>query len=51
MTAPPIGEVTGWAGHRLLDTVIGRTIALIAPCMLWPRDSDTAETVPGPAAA
>ncbi|MEZ5143795.1 MAG: FUSC family protein [Acidimicrobiales bacterium] len=33
------GDAIGtWASHRLLDTIIGSTLALAATYLLWPRD-------------
>ena len=49
MAGAPTGDVFGWAGHRLLDTIIGCAIALVATYLLWPRDREEEETVPVPA--
>jgi uncharacterized membrane protein YccC len=49
LAGAPTGDVTGWAGHRLLDTIAGCAIALVATYLLWPRDREAAETVPVPA--
>jgi MFS family permease len=49
MAGAPTGDVTGWAGHRLLDTIVGCGIALVATYLLWPRDREDRETVPVPA--
>jgi hypothetical protein len=38
--------VGDWAGRRVLDTLLGCTIALLASYLLWPRDRETEETVP-----
>jgi hypothetical protein len=46
MAGAPTGDVTGWAGHRLIDTALGCAIALVATYLLWPRDRETTETVP-----
>jgi hypothetical protein len=46
MAGAPTGDVTSWAGNRLLDTVIGCAIALLATYLLWPRDREDKETVP-----
>ena len=46
LAGAPSGDVTGWAGHRLLDTIAGCAIALAAMYLLWPRDRETEETVP-----
>jgi hypothetical protein len=49
LAGAPTGDVTGWAGHRLLDTMVGCAIALVATYLLWPRDREAEETVPVPA--
>jgi uncharacterized membrane protein YccC len=49
LAGAPTGDVTGWAGNRLLDTIVGCGIALVATYLLWPRDRETVETVPAPA--
>ena len=46
LAGAPTGDVTGWAGNRLLDTIAGCAIALFATYVLWPRDREVAETVP-----
>ena len=48
MAGAPSGDVTGWAGHRLVDTLVGCGIALVAMYLLWPRDRETEEPVPAP---
>jgi hypothetical protein len=50
LAGAPTGDVTGWAVNRLLDTIAGCAIALVSTYLLWPRDRETAETVPVPAA-
>jgi uncharacterized membrane protein YccC len=52
LAGAPAGDVTGWAGNRLIDTIIGCGIALAATYLLWPRDeeADGAETIPAAAA-
>ena len=50
LAGAPTGDVTGWAGHRLLDTIVGCAIALLATYVLWPRDREAKETVPDAAA-
>jgi uncharacterized membrane protein YccC len=50
MAGAPTGDVTSWAGNRLIDTVIGCVIALAAMYLLWPRDREEEATVPVPAA-
>jgi hypothetical protein len=49
MAGAPTGGVTTWAGNRLLDTIVGCAIALVATYLLWPRDREDKETVPVPA--
>ena len=46
MAGAPTGDVTAWAGNRLLDTVLGCAIALAATYLLWPRDRESPEAVP-----
>ena len=41
LAGAPTGDVTGWAGHRLIDTIVGCAIALVATYLLWPRDEET----------
>ena len=52
LAGAPTGDVTGWAGNRLIDTIVGCGIALIAMYLLWPRDreAEATETVPVAAA-
>lgn len=50
LAGAPTGDVTGWAGHRLLDTILGCAIAVAATYLLWPRDREAEETVPAAAA-
>lgn len=38
LVGAPSGAIATWAGHRLLDTVIGCTLALGSMFLLWPRD-------------
>lgn len=49
MAGAPTGDVTAWAGNRLLDTVLGCAIALAATYLLWPRDRASQEVIPVPA--
>ncbi len=42
----PSGAVTEWAAHRLVDTLIGASIALAAMLLLWPRDAPSDELSP-----
>ena len=37
LTAIPSGDFTGYAGARLVDTVIGSALALGSGYLLWPR--------------
>lgn len=48
LAGAPTGDVSGWAERRLLDTVVGCAVALVATYLLWPRDSSTEETIPVP---
>ena len=48
MAGAPTGAVAHWAERRLLDTVVGCAIALVATYLLWPRDRTTEESVPVP---
>jgi hypothetical protein len=48
LAGAPTGDIAGWAGHRLIDTVVGCAIAVAATYLLWPRDRETTETVPAP---
>jgi MFS family permease len=45
LAGAPTGDVGHWAGRRLLDTIVGCAIALVATYLLWPRDRETTETV------
>ena len=50
LAGAPTGDATSWAGHRLLDTIVGCAVALVATYLLWPRDRETeAAPVPAPA--
>jgi uncharacterized membrane protein YccC len=46
LAGAPTGDIAGWAGHRLLDTIVGCAIALVAMYLLWPRDRPAETTVP-----
>ena len=48
LAGAPTGDATSWAGHRLLDTIVGCAVALVATYLLWPRDRET-EAAPVPA--
>jgi uncharacterized membrane protein YccC len=48
MAGAPAGAVGNWAERRLLDTLLGCAVALVATYLLWPRDSETEEAVPAP---
>ena len=46
LVAGPTGDLETWAGHRLLDTLLGCAMALASMYLLWPKDKpddDTAE--------
>lgn len=43
----PSGAVTEWAAHRLLDTLIGSALAVLALLVLWPRDRPKREAEAG----
>jgi len=43
----PSGSVTEWAAHRLLDTLIGSALAVVALLVLWPRDRPKREAEAG----
>jgi MFS family permease len=49
LAGAPTGDIAGWAERRLLDTIVGCAIAVVATYLLWPRDRETEETVPVPA--
>jgi len=34
-----------WASHRLVGTLVGCALALVATNLLWPRDSEVGEPV------
>jgi len=46
MAGAPTGAIGTWSTHRLLDTLAGCAIALVANYVFWPRDSATEEPVP-----
>jgi Fusaric acid resistance protein-like len=46
MAGGPSGAVGTWTTHRVIDTVVGCAIALVATYLLWPRDSEADEPVP-----
>lgn len=50
LAGAPTGDVTAWAGNRLVDTVVGCAIAVVATYLLWPRDREAGGTVPATAA-
>jgi Fusaric acid resistance protein-like len=41
LTGAPAGAIGTWAGHRVLDTLVGAGLALAATYLLWPRDEPT----------
>jgi hypothetical protein len=46
MAGAPTGAIGTWSTHRLPDSVIGCTVALVANCLLWPRDREADEAPP-----
>ena len=40
MAGAPTGAIGDWTQRRLLDTLIGCAIALVATYLLWPRDKE-----------
>ena len=48
LAGAPTGDATSWAGKRLLDTIVGCAVALVATYLLWARDRET-EAAPVPA--
>ena len=46
MAGAPSGDIGGWAGHRVVDTLVGCAIALVATYLFWPRDRETKTPVP-----
>jgi uncharacterized membrane protein YccC len=46
MAGAPTGAIGTWSTQRLLDTVAGCAIALIANYLFWPRDNEAQETPP-----
>jgi uncharacterized membrane protein YccC len=48
LAGAPTGDVDGWAVHRLLDTVVGCALALVATYLLWPSDEEEEAPVPVP---
>jgi uncharacterized membrane protein YccC len=46
LAGAPTGAIGTWSTHRLLDTVIGCAVALVATYLLWPRDREADETLP-----
>jgi uncharacterized membrane protein YccC len=46
LTAFPSGDFVGFAGARLVDTLIGAALALAAGYLLWPRSRHLATAVP-----
>jgi len=43
MAGAPTGAIGTWSTHRLLDTVVGCAIALVANYLFWPRDRPAEE--------
>jgi uncharacterized membrane protein YccC len=46
MAGAPTGAIGTWSTHRLLDTVVGCTVALVANYLFWPRDREADATLP-----
>ena len=46
LAGAPTGAIGTWSTHRLLDTVVGCAIALVANYLFWPRDNETPVPVP-----
>lgn len=46
MAGAPTGAIGTWSTHRLLDTIVGCAIALLANYLFWPRDTAAEEPVP-----
>jgi uncharacterized membrane protein YccC len=46
MAGAPTGAIGTWSSHRLLDTVIGCAIALVANYLFWPRDAEAPSARP-----
>ena len=44
LVAGPAGNLETWAGHRLLDTVLGCAMALASMYLLWPKDKPDDDT-------
>jgi uncharacterized membrane protein YccC len=51
MAGAPTGAIGTWSTHRLLDTVVGCAIALVANYLFWPRDNEAEEPVPAATSA
>ncbi|WP_406097268.1 FUSC family protein [Kitasatospora purpeofusca] len=49
LAGTPTGAIGHWAGHRLLDTVVGCALALAATYLLWPHDKPDDDLQPVPA--
>jgi uncharacterized membrane protein YccC len=50
MAGAPSGDIAGWAGRRVVDTLVGCAIALIATYLFWPRDHEAEARTAVPAA-
>ena len=46
LVGAPAGDIGSWAGHRLLDTLIGCVLALASMYLLWPRDKAGDDAAP-----
>jgi uncharacterized membrane protein YccC len=38
LEAGPVADLGTWAGHRLIDTLLGCAMALASMYLLWPTD-------------
>ena len=45
LVAGPAGNLGAWAGHRLLDTLLGCAMAVASTYLLWPRDKPDDDVV------
>ena len=48
LVAGPTGNLENWAGHRLLDTLLGCAMALASMYLLWPKDKPDDDNADGP---
>ncbi len=50
MAGAPTGDIAGWAGRRVIDTLVGCAIALLFTYLLWPQDRESEQVTAAPAA-